>query len=50
MQEVNVSQLYQIIGAQNVEIMRMRGKVQELEAMIAALTPAQTPLSEPPAA
>ena len=49
MKPVTVDQLYQVIGAQNVEILLMRSRIAELEARVKDLTPAQTPLPESPA-
>jgi hypothetical protein len=45
--ELTIDKLYQVIGAQNVEILILRNQVAELTAQVNALTPAPTP---PPAA
>ena len=46
MKPVTTDQLYQVIGAQNVEILLMRNRIVELEARVKALTPAQTPVPQ----
>jgi len=45
--ELTIDKLYQVIGAQNVEILVLRNQVAELTAQVKAPTPAPTP---PPAA